>query len=153
MRFFESIRPDFFRLGVVMDWVANSELLPKLSAEFDDYLKTVRASRTKYEQNPSLLGKKLMFNPSKRATFVCGNLIKTFIIESKSHQVKKGDGMDFWHAVIGSAFASFATLDKNWKRRVEALPKPNRLARIYGPSQLDQMVTDIELALRQRRLA
>jgi hypothetical protein len=89
------------------------------------------------------------FNPARPATFVCGNLAKALIVESKSHSVKKGDGMDFCHAVMGSAFASFATLDGNWKRRVEALPKPNRLARIYDASQLDQMVTDIEQALKQ----
>lgn len=29
------------------------------------------------------------------------------------------------------------------------LTQPNRLARVYDPSQLDQMVTDIELALNQ----
>ena len=82
------------------------------------------------------------------ASFAWFNLTKILIIESKSHQVKKGDGIDFCHAVMGSAFAKFAALDNNWKRRVEALPKPNGLARIYGPQELDQMVTDIELALK-----
>ena len=143
--------PDFFRLGVVMDWVAKNESLPRQLEEFDDLLRTLRALRTRYEQVPALLDQQFRtFNPSQPATFVCGNLSKTLIIESKSHQVKKGDGMDFCHAVMGSAFASFATLDKNWKRRVEAFPKPNRLARIYDPLQLDQMVTDVELALKQR---
>jgi hypothetical protein len=45
---------------------------------------------------------------------------------------------------FASAFSSFAALDKHWKRRVEALPKPNGLARIYYQSELDKMVTDIE---------
>jgi hypothetical protein len=143
--------PDFFRLGPVLDWVANSESLPKQSAEFDDLLRTVRDRRATYEQNPSVLAQ--WFDPSRPATFAWANLTKILIIESKSHQVKTGDGIDFCHAVMGSAFARFATLDNNWKRRVEALPKPNRLARIYNPSQLDQMITDIELALNQRRVA
>jgi hypothetical protein len=30
------------------------------------------------------------------------------------------------------------------------LPKPNQLARVYGPSELDQMVTDMELWLAHR---
>jgi hypothetical protein len=146
-----NLGPDFFRLGVVLDWVAANESLPKQLEEFDDLLRTLRALRIRYEQAPFLLDQQFRtLDPSKPATFACGNLSKTLIIESKSHQVKKGDGMDFCHAVMGSAFASFATLDKNWKRRVEALPKPNKLARIYDPSQLDQMVTDIELALKQR---
>jgi hypothetical protein len=140
-----SFDADFFRLGVVLDWVANSESLPKQLEQFDDLLRTLRALRVRYEAMPSLLDRQFQtFNPLQPATFVCGNLSKTLIIESKSHQVKKGDGMDFCHAVMGGAFATFATLDKNWKRRVEAFPKPNKVARIYDPLQLDEMVTDIE---------
>lgn len=143
--------PDFFRLGAVMDWIAEDDTLPKLPAKWDDFLRTLPSRRVGYERDPSVLDQKYRtFNPSQPATFVYGNLTKTLIIESKSHQVKKGDGMDFWHAVMGSAFARFATLDKNWKRRVEAFPKPNRLARIYSPLQLDQMVMDIEHELKHR---
>jgi hypothetical protein len=36
-------------------------------------------------------------------------------------------------------------IDKQWKRRVEGLPKPNKLARIYYQPELDKMVTDIEV--------
>jgi hypothetical protein len=79
-------------------------------------------------------------DPSRRRRFV----------ESKAYQVKKGDGLDFCHAVMGSAFASVATLDKHWKRRVEGLPKPNGLARIYSGTELGQMVTDIEWVLKNR---
>ena len=70
--------------------------------------------------------------------------MRTLIEESKAYQAKKGDGMDFCHAVVGSAFAHFAAFDKQWKRRVESLPQPNGLARIYYEPELDQMVTDIE---------
>ncbi|HXJ96246.1 MAG TPA: hypothetical protein VMT20_25700 [Terriglobia bacterium] len=54
--------------------------------------------------------------------------------------------MDFSHAVVGSAFASIVTLDGQWKRRVEELPKPNGLAKVYYAPELDQMVSDIEAA-------
>ena len=142
--------PEFFRLGVVLDWVANSESLPKQLEEFDDLLRTLRALRPRYEQAPFLLDQQFQtFNPSQPATFVCGNLSKALIIESKSHPVKKGDGMDFCHAVMGTAFASFATLDNNWKRRVDAFPTPNRLAHVYSPRELDQMVTDMERTQRE----
>ena len=63
------------------------------------------------------------------------------------YKLKKGDGRDFSHAVMGSAFASVATLDKQWKRRIESLPKPNQCARIYYEPELDRMVSDIESAL------
>lgn len=141
---------DFFRLGAVMDWVAQSDSIPKRSAEFDDVLRTIRERRTEYERNPSRLDQKFRtFNPSQPATFTCGNLLKTLIVESKAYQVKKGDGLDFCHAVIASAFASVATLDKHWKRRVENLPKPNKLAHIYSRRELDKMVTDIESWAKQ----
>jgi hypothetical protein len=52
--------------------------------------------------------------------------------------------MDFCHAVMAGAFASFATLDKHWKRRVGGLPTPNGLAHIYFGPELDKMVTDME---------
>ncbi len=59
-----------------------------------------------------------------------------------------GDGIDFCQAVIGSAYASVATLDKNWKRRIEALPKPNGLAPIYYEATLDKLVEDLEADVR-----
>ena len=67
------------------------------------------------------------------------------------------DGIDFGQAVIASAYASVAALDKHWKRRVEALPKPNGLAKVYCSPHLDQMVRDIKrqldrLALQRGRV-
>ena|SRR5215472_14742231 len=78
-------------------------------------------------------------------TFVYVNLIRN-LVRDRGFQVKQGDGMDFSHAVFGSAFATIATLDKHWKRRVEELPKPNSLARIYYGPELDQMVEHLEVA-------
>jgi len=40
-------------------------------------------------------------------------------------------------------------LDKQWKRRVENLPKPNRVPRIYYEPEVGAMVDDIEAALVQ----
>jgi len=45
---------------------------------------------------------------------------------------------------MGSAFAHCAAFDKPWKRRIESLPKPNGLVRIYSARELEQMVTGIE---------
>ena len=59
--------------------------------------------------------------------------------------------MDLGHAVLASAFANFATLDKQWKRRVENIPKPNRNPRVYYEPELENMVTDLESALIQLR--
>jgi hypothetical protein len=142
---------DFFRLGVVMDWVAQSDKIRKNSPKMDNELMTaIYETRAKYEQNPSLLQNKFStFNPAMPTSFTCFNLLRTLVIESKAYQVKKGDGLDFCHAVMGSAFASVATLDKQWKRRVDNLPQPNELARIYSPLELDKMVTDLESHIKR----
>lgn len=70
------------------------------------------------------------------------------VFEAKSCAMMPGDGIDFCQAVIGSAYASVATLDKNWKRRIEALPKPNGLAPIYYEATLDKLVEDLEADVR-----
>jgi hypothetical protein len=142
---------DFFRLGAVVDWVAGNESLPKQSQQFDEVLKTVSKNQAGYKQNHRLwLDQKFpaqKFNPSRRATFVLQNLVRTLVVESG--QLTTGDGMDLCHAVMGSAFASVAALDRNWKRRVENLPKPNELAHIYSAPDLNTMVTDIESCVKQ----
>jgi hypothetical protein len=140
------VSDDFFRLGAVMDWISQADVLRLRSAEFDDVLRKIR-TRT----NPPWLDRSFReFNPSARTTFTCFNLLKTLIVESKQYAIKKGDGLDFCHASIASAFASFAALDKNWKRRVDDMPKPNRLARTYYGPELDSMVGDMEYALATR---
>jgi hypothetical protein len=148
---------EVFRLGAILDWVGpQSESIRKRSADLDDALiKKINGYRVEFERNPPWLDQKfpiLAFSSSKPAMFTYISLVRTMIVEAKSYQLKKNDGLDFCHAVMASAFASVATLDKAWKRRIERLPA-NSLAHVYDPSQLDQMVTDIELALRQRRLA
>lgn len=136
---------DFFQLGPILDWVAESEKVLDSSRKFDDLMATVRDYHDRYERN---FGRRdlafRVFNPMYRASFTCTNLMRTLIEESKAHRAKKGDGMDFCHAVAGSAFAHFAALDKHWKRRVESLPKPNGLSRIDSAHELEQMVTDLE---------
>ncbi|HEY6359421.1 MAG TPA: hypothetical protein VIX35_14365, partial [Vicinamibacterales bacterium] len=58
-----------------------------------------------------------------------------------------GDFMDFCHAAVGASYGSFVALDKHWKRRVETLPRPHGLARIYGPNELDRLVAEFEVSL------
>lgn len=141
---------DFFLLGPFMDWVAQSESLREQTAKLDaEMKKTIGEYRTKYKRNPSPLDLKRPqeFNSLQPATFTFFHLMKTLLVES--NRLKKGDGLDFCHAVIGSSFARVAALDKHWKRRVESLPKPNGLACIYYAGELDKMVTDIESSLNQ----
>ena len=138
----------FSGLGAVMDWLAHqrNSIRKQVAKPDNEIKKEICKHRTKYKRNPlPLLG----FKSSRPATFVTVNLLRTLVAES--NQWKTNDGLDFCHAAMASAFASIATLDKHWKRRIENLPKPNRLAHIYYQPQLDKMVDDIESWLKQRR--
>ncbi len=141
----------FFSLGAFIDWLApkRDETLAscrKLDKVLSDGIGPLRA---KAKQNPGWLDAVIpepQFNRSMAATFVRNGLMRA-LISDRGYQLKKGDGIDFCHAVIASAFASFATLDKQWKRRVESLPKPNQLAQIFYEPELEAMVTGIESQL------
>ncbi len=144
---------DFFRLGPIMDRLGpQRESISRTSAESDELLrKQMSMVREMSKRDALWLDKtfpRIAFHASRPAYFVYINLLRVMAVEASA--VKPGDWMDFCHAVMACAFASLATLDNHWKRRVESLPKPNQLARVYGPSELDQMVTDMESWLAHR---
>lgn len=146
------LSPDFFRLGGLLEYLGlQRESILAGSQKFDSLLRTkVAMVRERCNRNQKWLDARfprVPFDPLFPATFIFKNLLRVMIDEET---LRPGDGMDFCHAVTAGAFASFAALDKRWKRRVGSLPKPNRLARIYGPSELDQMVADMELWLEHR---
>jgi hypothetical protein len=139
----------FFRLGSVLDWVGEQrDSIQKGKVDLDTALTNkISRYRSQFEQSPDFLDKSfpvLQFDQNRPVTFVYVNLIRHLISKAKQHPMKRGDGLDFSHTVISSAFANVATLDKHWKRRIESLPLPNRVARIYYGPQLDKMVDDIE---------
>jgi len=135
----------FFRLGAVLDWVQEDrDNIRRDARETDqtlqDKLKQLRAD---YDKDPAALDgllPPLPFNEQQRATFVLVHLLRTLVLEAKAFQFKENDALDFCHAVLAVAYGSLATLDKQWKRRVESLPKPNHLARVYYRPELDELV-------------
>jgi hypothetical protein len=148
-----NLSDDFFRLGGILDYVGpQRESIRKGSEEMDKLLRNkFNNAAFKCKGETGLLDRRfprIPFHPSRPACFVLMNLLRTMVEEARTF--KPGDGMDFCHAVMASAFASFATLDKHWKRRVAGPPTPNQLARISGASELDQMVTDMESWLAHR---
>jgi hypothetical protein len=107
--------------------------------------------RARFKKQPAWLEKGLPaipFSPSSPARFAFVHLMRDLITD-RGVQFRAGDAMDLGHAVVASAFANFATLDKQWKRRVENLPKPNRNPRVYYEPELADMVTDLESGLLQ----
>jgi hypothetical protein len=148
-----SLPSDFFRLGLFMDWLApqrddivdgKHQMGLRLRCE-------IMAHWAEHRKNPGWLDAKLPelpFTVDRPATYVYGNLLRLLVREAKGRTIMPNDGIDFGQAVIGTAYASVATLDKHWKQRVETiLPMPNKLARIYYQPELDKMVRDIERSL------
>ena len=84
------------------------------------------------------------YDPLRPACFALRHLLRTLVIERKAFQLKDGDAADLCHAVIGTAYGSIATLDRQWKRRVEGLPHPNGLACPFYRRQIDELVDTFE---------
>ena len=145
----------FFNLGAFIDWMASSRSdFVDISREYDQTMKNHLVKlRARFKKQPAWLDKGLPaipFSPAIPARFAFVHLMRDLIID-RGIQFRAGDAMDLGHAVLASAFANFATLDKQWKRRVENLPKPNRNPRVYYEPELENMVTDLESALIQLR--
>jgi hypothetical protein len=143
----------FFKLGAFIDWLApQREVFRAKCEEFDRTVKeNIGRLRARSKVEPGWLDRVLpqqRFEASRPATFSCASLTREMVLDT-GYQIKKGDGIDFCHAVMASAFATFATLDKQWKRRIDNLPKPNRTARTYYEPQLAAMMDDIEAAIVQ----
>jgi len=139
----------FFRLGAVVDWV--QERREKIRADavrIDDELRTTLAAlRADYERDAASLDRVLLpghFDERSPATFVLVHLQRLLVHEAKGYQFKKGDGLDLCHAVLAAAYGSLITLDKHWKRRVQALPDSEKLARTYYRAEIAELVATME---------
>lgn len=103
----------------------------------------MKQAQVEYEKDAISLDRELPpipFDTRRPATFVLIHLLRTLVVEAKAFQFKDNDGLDFCHAVLAASYGSVATLDTQWKRRVENLPKPNRLARIFYRPEVDELV-------------
>lgn len=139
----------FFRLSAVLDWVQKDrdeirEDGSNLDRELRDLLKQ---GRTEYERDRKFLDRMwppIPFDSNRPATFVMFHLLRLLVVEAKESQFKDHDGLDFFHAVPAAAYGCLSTLDKQWKRRVEKLPKPNLLAKVYYRPEVDELVNVLE---------
>jgi hypothetical protein len=141
---------DLLRLGGIFDWVGEQrDSIRRGLADLDTaFINKTAERRTQFKRNPGWLEEAfpiLAFRQDMPATFTQYSLVRNLILQGDT--LKKNDGADFCHAILASAFANIAALDKKWKRRVDALPKPNNLAKIYCQPELDQMVAAIESLL------
>ena len=140
----------FFQLGAVVDWVhEHRDEIRAKAAQIDGELRALlEKRRADYEKNTASLDEVLppcRFDERFPATFALVHLQRLLIKEAKGYHFKPHDGLDLCHAAIAAAYGSVITLDKQWKRRVEALPTPHRLARTYYRPEIDQLVATMEL--------
>lgn len=143
----------FFRLGAFVDWLTpqRDEHLRR-SRELDRVLiEKIPLLRAKHKQNPGWLESampQVQFDAARPATFTFVGLMRDLICDA-GYQMKKGDGIDFCHAVMATAFSTIATLDKQWKRRVLSLPNLNRIPHIYYEPELGAMIDAVEAGLAE----
>lgn len=152
----------FFRLSSVVDWVKKQTMVDPLTgaekpkvlidaANIDKNLrKLIASARTECDKDTSLLDQiypETPFDSKCPATFAMANLMRMLVKEAKAFQLKKNDGLDFCHAILGASAAIIATLDKQWKRRIENLPKPNGLARMFYEPELSDLVDLLEISV------
>jgi len=145
---------NFFDLGWIMDWLSYQDVAEG-KAKLDSELRArVLAHRKQYENDPTYLDRKfpaIPYDPRVSATFAYTHTMRLLIEEAKGHHLTENDGIDFCNAILGSSLASVATLDKAWKRRVELIPQPHGLARIYYAPELDEMVDDLEARVQAHK--
>lgn len=145
------VDPEFFRLGFVLEWLRprRGEIRESLAVLDDHLRRVVTRFRRAYDGNRrgfEVLLPRRQFDPARPATFAYEGLVRSLVLEAKAYRLKKGDAADLCHAIMGSAYSHYAMLDKQWKRRVEGLRRPNGLARVYYQREMDQFVTDLEQA-------
>jgi hypothetical protein len=144
-------------LGSVLDWTGpQRDKIRTSNVELDNILrKWIELGVEETKKNKQWLEEKhpaIPFDPAKRCQFAYKNLIR--ILMRDGMPVAKNDGMDLSHAVVGTAFAHFAALDKRWKHRVARFPAPNDMARVYsGPLGLDALVSDLESKMHRAGLS
>jgi len=139
----------FFRLGPVLDWAQEERGRIRDDARrIDQALRDrLEETRVEYEKDRTSLDRELPLIPFDTrwpATFVLIHLLRTLVVEAKAFQFRDHDGLDFCHSVLAVSYGSLATLDKQRKRRVEYLAKPNYLAKTFYRPEVDELVDLLE---------
>jgi hypothetical protein len=148
-----SLAPEtFFRVSAVVDWAQQGRDTVRAQMEQIDQslIDTVKQVRELYDKDPAALDREIpavRYEPRWPATFVLRALLRSLVKEAKGYALKKGDGLDLVHAVIGTAYASVTTVEKAWKRRLTAaIPPGLPIARFFYRPELDQLIEVVERA-------
>jgi hypothetical protein len=142
--------PDtFFRVSAVVDWAQQDREDARAGLEKIDrtLIERVQLERELYDNDRSALDRQIpaiRYDERWPATFVLHALLRLLVKEAKGYKLKKGDGLDLCHAVIGTAYASVTTVDREWKRRLTAaIPRGLPTARFFYRPELDRLIETV----------
>lgn len=118
-----SLAPEtFFKVSAVVDWAQQNrdDVRARMDGIDQSLIAHIKELRELCDMEPALLDTEIPaipFDARRPATFVLHALLRLLVKEAKAYALKKGDGLDLCHAVIGTSYASVTTVDKAWKRR------------------------------------
>lgn len=146
-----SLAPEtFLRVSAVVDWAQQEreDVRARMEKIDQSLIDRVQQVRELYDKDPAALDSEIpavRYDERWPATFVLHALLRLLVTEAKGYKLKKGDGLDLCHAVIGTAYASVTTVDKAWKRRLTAvIPTGLPTARFFYRPELDQLIEVVE---------
>jgi len=138
---------DWLSLDAVIDWIAaNHTLLTEHEAIDQSVSDTYAQFQATHRSGPAHFERvaKLAYDCRWPATFALSHLTRQLILEDGTRPLTREEARGLRHAGMTAAYGSFAVLDASWKARVESLPQPNELARLYLVDELDRLVADLE---------
>jgi hypothetical protein len=145
----QAFAAQFCDLGKVVAW--GRDAADTYRAHLNEVYVAVRDSlapfRADYEKDPGSLDVRLPVMPfarEDRLMYVARQLMRILVMEYKSRRLTRNDGIDFCHATMAATYACIVSLDKAWKRRVEALAIPAGLLRLFYRPEADQLVSLLE---------
>ncbi len=145
----------FFRLSALADWAQEQreEVRTGLRGVDRALIEELTRLREACKANKAALERQypaIRFDQTQPATFVLTHLMRG-LANNRGDHLKEHDAMDFCHVVVGFSYAAFATVDRQWKRRLGYVPWIRTLARIYYRPELRRLVHDLERAIAQSR--
>ena len=148
-----SLAPEtFFRMSAVVDWAQQQreDVRARMEKIDQSLIDRVQQVRELYDKDPAALDREIpatRYDQRWPATFVLHALLRLLVQEAKGYKLKRGDGLDLCHAVIGTAYANVTTVDKAWKRRLTAAVPPGLpTARFFYRPELDQLIEAVQRA-------
>jgi hypothetical protein len=149
----ESDLEGFFDLSRVLAWSSDAAFRDALGRTSEQstaaLIARVARLRQLHEEDPEMFDRGRVTFERSPATFIFHGFVELLVVQ-RGLTLKRGDGVDFNHALIAATLADLASLDKAWKRRLlEVRAWPGRPTVFYRP-EAEAMVTSLEaLAPRQ----